>query len=528
MTIEKRIDIVVDTDKADKNLEKFEDNLKKTDDTTQDLTNSLDSMTGGAVSGFKKITGSVKTAVAGFKSLKIAIAATGIGLLVIAIGAVATAFKSSEEGQNKFIKIMNQIKVVVGNVTDIISDFGLGILSAGKALVKLAKGDLKGAGEAWDGFKNKVKEATDGVKNFGSETRRELEQVRKISDDLARADRIARDLLVERAIADRDIAELREMAARRDLYNAEQRKNALIEAGNISDEIINKEIELQRIRYEAIVANNALSKSTKEDLEAEAQAKAELIRLETAGAQRRKQLSAQLVAINQQEAAARQAEISAFNKQLEEEEKSRKELNEKIIEEEKAKNEQILADSLEARRKEAEYKAQKAIEEEQMNEAVQQAKLDITNTTLNILQALLGENSKIAKGIAIAQATMNTYQGVTAALSARSILPDPFATIQRFANAAAVGVMGFMNVRNIASMDATGQSGSAGASTATTGATGSQRRSAPSFNLVSGTGTSQIAESVSRNMQPTKAYVVSSDVSTSQELDRKIVESASL
>ena len=163
-----------------------------------------------------------------------------------------------------------------------------------------------------------------------------------------------------------------------------------------------------------------------------------------------------------------------------------------------------------------------------MNEAVQQAKLDITNTTLNILQALLGENSKIAKGIAIAQATMNTYQGVTAALSARSILPDPFATIQRFANAAAVGVMGFMNVRNIASMDATGQSGSAGASTATTGATGSQRRSAPSFNLVSGTGTSQIAESVSRNMQPTKAYVVSSDVSTSQELDRKIVESASL
>jgi len=52
--------------------------------------------------------------------------------------------------------------------------------------------------------------------------------------------------------------------------------------------------------------------------------------------------------------------------------------------------------------------------------------------------------------------------------------------------------------------------------------------SAPSFNLVQGTGTNQIAEGLNQQEPIAKAYVVSSDVSTSQELDRKIVEGASL
>ncbi len=51
----------------------------------------------------------------------------------------------------------------------------------------------------------------------------------------------------------------------------------------------------------------------------------------------------------------------------------------------------------------------------------------------------------------------------------------------------------------------------------------------PSFNIVGQGGTNQLAEAIgSQSQQPIKAYVVSNDVTTAQELDRNIVESASL
>ena len=58
-----------------------------------------------------------------------------------------------------------------------------------------------------------------------------------------------------------------------------------------------------------------------------------------------------------------------------------------------------------------------------------------------------------------------------------------------------------------------------GAGTAMAGTT-------PSFNIVGGSGANVIAESLSKT--PLKAYVVGSDVTTQQELDRKQIKSATL
>lgn len=166
------IQVQADTKDAVKGIDKVDESVKDVSKSTDGLTNSLDKMSGGAISGFKGITKSVGTAVKGFKSLKIAIAATGIGLLVVAIGSLATSFKASEEGQNRFTRIMTQIGVVVGNVTDIIANLGEGVFAAGKALMKLAKGDLKGASAAWGELKTNVSEVTEGIKNFGEETKK--------------------------------------------------------------------------------------------------------------------------------------------------------------------------------------------------------------------------------------------------------------------------------------------------------------------------------------------------------------------
>ena len=58
----------------------------------------LDQMTGGLITSFKAARTGLKGAVAGMKTLKGAIAATGIGLLVVAVGSLVLWFQKTEKG----------------------------------------------------------------------------------------------------------------------------------------------------------------------------------------------------------------------------------------------------------------------------------------------------------------------------------------------------------------------------------------------------------------------------------------------
>jgi hypothetical protein len=52
---------------------------------------------------------------------------------------------------------------------------------------------------------------------------------------------------------------------------------------------------------------------------------------------------------------------------------------------------------------------------------------------------------------------------------------------------------------------------------------------APAFNIVGASETNQLAEAIGgQQQQPVKAFVVSNDISTAQELDRNIVQGASI
>ena len=93
------------------------------------MSSTLDKATGGAVTKFKGLKAALKTAVTGFKSLRVAIIGTGIGALLIAITSLGQAFTRSEEGQNKFAKILGVIGSVTGNLLDLLADLGEGIIS---------------------------------------------------------------------------------------------------------------------------------------------------------------------------------------------------------------------------------------------------------------------------------------------------------------------------------------------------------------------------------------------------------------
>tara|TARA_R110002126_G_scaffold39767_2_gene117617 strand:- start:34611 stop:38108 length:3498 start_codon:yes stop_codon:yes gene_type:complete len=76
-------------------------------------------------------------------------------------------------------------------------------------------------------------------------------------------------------------------------------------------------------------------------------------------------------------------------------------------------------------------------------------RLQVYSNMFGGIASLLGNNTKAGKAAAIAQATMNTYQGVTEVWSTKSILPEPFATISRIANTAVVLGSGLASVRSI-------------------------------------------------------------------------------
>jgi TP901 family phage tail tape measure protein len=65
------------------------------------------------------------------------------------------------------------------------------------------------------------------------------------------------------------------------------------------------------------------------------------------------------------------------------------------------------------------------------------------------IAALVGKNTIAGKAAAIAQATMNTYQGVTEVWSAKSVLPEPFATAAKVVSTGTVLASGFAAVKNI-------------------------------------------------------------------------------
>jgi hypothetical protein len=84
----------------------------------------------------------------------------------------------------------------------------------------------------------------------------------------------------------------------------------------------------------------------------------------------------------------------------------------------------------------------------------------------------------------------------------------------RSSNAAGLAVAsGLANVKKILSTKPI-ETGSGG------GASAPAVPPAPSFNLVQGTGSNQIAESLATERQPIQAFVVSGNVTSQQELDR--------
>jgi hypothetical protein len=160
-----------------------------------------------------------------------------------------------------------------------------------------------------------------------------------------------------------------------------------------------------------------------------------------------------------------------------------------------------------------------------------------TKAALNIAGNLVDEGSAAAKAIAIAQTGIDTYQSATAAYKAVVGIPVVGPFLAPVAAAAAIAA-GLMSVKKILSTEipkmGDGSGGAGGASASggvpTIEAPTVAGFSAPDVNIGNGQNpTSQIAGTLAAaSGKPVKAYVVSTDMSSQQALDRRTSRAATL
>lgn len=318
--------------KAINDQEKAQDGLadstKKATLETETATGAVDDMAGALglnLGAMKKAQGGIKGMVNGFKALKISIAATGIGILVIALAGLVTLFGKSQKGaeffrkttaalgttfgllvdgaeslvdllvdvftkpQESLDKLTSSIKdgvvyyfseFIPNAVTKVIEGFSLlgkaaklifeGEFAkaadvAGDAVIKLGDG-LTDLNPITASVKVAIEGTIDGVKNLVDVIDKATTAGFKLEDAL---------IANEKALADQQVAAAKSILSQKELNlivedttkTTEERVEAAEEFARVEDEQIKKQLRLQKERLNILKAQNDITNSTEEDLQ---------------------------------------------------------------------------------------------------------------------------------------------------------------------------------------------------------------------------------------------------------------------
>jgi hypothetical protein len=153
------------------------------------------------------------------------------------------------------------------------------------------------------------------------------------------------------------------------------------------------------------------------------------------------------------------------------------------------------------------------------------ARVQMAQQTFALIGEIAGEGSKVSKALAVGQATISAYEAVMNAFKSAQGSPiTSFFPAYPFVQAGIAGAFGALQIKKILATDPS----KGGGNVSSGGSGGGGAPSAPSFNLVGGTGINQIAQGLGQQQQPIQAYVVSGNVTSAQALDRNIVNTASV
>ncbi len=472
---------------------------------------------------FNDMKSSIKGVTAGFKGLKGAIAATGIGALLIAITSLVAYFKNSEEGSRKLAIAMEALSIIAGKVTDFFAALGEKLVWAftnpkealmnfvnlikenlinrfegllelipqlGKAINALFKGNFSEAGKiaadavgkvvlGVEDVTDKVAEATESVIEFGKTVVKEVKEAVEVATLLVDQFRAIRDaqqaLIVDNANLNKEM-ETQQKIAEDTNRTYEERKEALEKVGEAQVKLAENlakqaKLEEQNLRLQISQEGNY---EKREELETQlAEAIATRIEAETALETRRLDAARITVELENEEIARKQAiRDKLAEMELEDIENEFVRAQEELALAEQRDLEELerLKATEEEKQKVKEFyagksdklKKEQAKFEENLQKEVSEANLQVASGALSSLSKLVGENTAAGKAAAIAATTIDTYLAAQKAYTSQLIPGDPSSPI-RAAIAAGVAVAGGLaNVAAIIRTPTPGKGGGGG------------------------------------------------------------------
>jgi len=442
-----------------------------------------------AATAQKLFTKSVDESSKGFKSLRGAIIATGIGALVVLVGLLIENFDSVKKVIEKLIGPLKNITDFFGKLINSFTDF-IGLTS---------------------------------------EASREADKLKKSTENNNKAFENQIEIMQAQGATAKEIRAVKNKMYEDELNNLRQ---VLALQGTLSKEEADRFKELKQ--QQAVLA----AEQGKEDKDAEAAAAAK--RTEAAN-----KAATEAQAERKRQKAIKDAEDA---KALEDERKRIEEFRLKRIndtrafvkiEREEAKTDfenetQASQDRLltrvsaniEARTKDIEDKKQKTADEIALTNSLAAIQLEKDQQRVASIQAvsnalgtasdIIGKETAAGKALAVAQALINTYLGASEVIKAKSTLPEPFGTIAKIANVAAIIATGIKTVKAITSVKVPGRGSSGGgASIPSTPITAPVTPQAETTRLEQGQ-INQIGNAAGR------AFVVESDITNNQEKIRRL------
>jgi hypothetical protein len=420
------IDIVVNDGKAKQSLDKV---TKSTGDLNKESQQSLDNFgafgltLGGVKTAFAKI---IPTSKLLFKSLKMGLISTGIGVFVVLIGSLVSYFTNTQKGADKLAVVFAGLGTAVAVITDRVSQFG-------EAVTQFFTGDFKGAAETVKGV----------VSGIGEEIKEEVAAIVEITKRVQELREIERDFGIERAKTNQEIAKSRLLAEDENL-TLQERIGHLETANKLELQTTADAIKLAEEKLLLKQQEVGLGQSMAEDLDEVAQAEIELINLQTQSFSTRKRLATGIETLRTEQRTEEKARETARLKAIADEQKAK---DDAAKEEEKR-----LAKELKAEEKAAEEKAkilkkevddQKAAEEErkairqkrlqdattlaQAEQQLEMATFDAVKTGLDVVKNALKEGSKAQRNFALFQIGVDTAKAISTLVSGSEIAAAQFA-----------------------------------------------------------------------------------------------------
>ena len=494
--------------------------LKNTISASSVATKANAAATGAAAMIQNLFTGSVNTSSAGFKGLKLAIAGTGIGLLVVGLALVVTNFSKIKDVVLKVVPGLASVGKFIGSIVDSVTDF-IGVTSeADRAIdrmkanadtsIALNKKFLAEHGSQLDEFtkqkieaKNKYNEA---IKEDGAD---QVALARELNRELAKIEYSRGD--EGRKIAEENAKKAAEDAEKRRQKNKDDAERTAKEEADAL-----KKIADDKLADEMKSAQDAVNivEQLKQNIETPAQ-------------KEQREYEEKKVILEANNLSTEELTVQHIDKLAE----IQKTADEKRAEEKKTADENALAE-------------QKKIDQQilEQKKSIQEGQLDLADAAVGFLSRIAGKNKTLQKAAIIAESALGIGKSViatnasnVAAVAEGAALAIPTAGASVAAAAGLVTTnyvtLGLGVAGNIAATAKALQALGGGSAPSAGGVSGGGvRGSAPPTVAFNNSAENQIGQSVARvqtEQPPLKVFVAESDISKAQN-NVKVLENKNI